>query len=135
MATSINTQTTNLPLPKANFTWSPVGVAITYSFSGNTYPPTSGARFDAFFTPVNQVLTFVATATPASGTAIVLYRWDMGDGNVKFGQTIGHTYTVPNASLTCKLTVTDNLNRSVYVSKVLLLQVQFPTVVEDHMRV
>lgn len=135
MPTTVNTQVTNLPLPKVNFSWDPVGAAITYTFAGNTYPPAGGARFDSFYTPVNQVITFTASAVPATGTSIIQYKWDMGDGNVKYGPIIGHTYTVPNQSLTCKLEVMDTLNRKVYVSKVLLLQVMYPTVVQDHSRV
>ena len=131
---SINDLKTSLPLPRVDFTWSPVGAAITYNFAGNSYPP-AGTRFEAFYTPVNQVLTFVASATPATGTAIVQYKWDMGDGVTKYGPTIGHTYTVPNQSLTAKLEITDSLNRKVYVSKSMLLQVQFATVVSEHLRV
>lgn len=121
-------------LPRVDFTWSPVGAAITYTFGANTYPP-AGTRFEAFYTPVNQLLTFVATATPPPGINIIEYRWDLGDGNVKYGQTIGHTYNVPNQSLTCKLQVTDSLNRTVYLAKVMQLQVMFPTTVQDHLRV
>jgi hypothetical protein len=134
MAITLNSAISTLPLPKVDFSWSPIGAAITYSFAGNSYPP-AGSRFEAFFTPVNQVLTFTATATPATNTSIVLYKWDMGDGQVQYGQTVGHTYTVPNQSLTCKLEVTDTLNRKVYVSKAMLLQVQFATIVQDHFRV
>lgn len=133
MPSTLNTQQAALPLPRANFTWSPVGAAITYAVAGNTYPP-AGTRFEAFFTPVNQVITFVATATPATGTSIVLYQWDMGDGVVLYGPTVAHTYTVPNPSLTCKLEIVDSINRRVFVSKSLLLQVQFGTVVQDHVR-
>jgi hypothetical protein len=134
MATTLNSQVASLPLPKVNFTWDPVGAAITFNFAGNSYPP-AGSRFEAFYTPVNQLITFTAAAVPASGTAIVQYRWDMGDGVTKFGAVIGHTYTVPNQSLTAKLEVTDSLNRKVYVSKAMLLQVQFPTQVSNKARV
>jgi hypothetical protein len=134
MATTINSANVNPPTAKVDFSWTPVGAAITYSFAGNSYPP-AGTRFQAFYTPVNQVLTFAAAATPATGTSIVLYKWDMGDGQIMYGPTVGHTYSVPNQSLTCKLEVTDSLNRVVYVSKVLLLQVQFATALQDHIRV
>jgi len=120
--------------PVPDFTWSPVGAAITFSLAGNSYPP-AGTRFQSFYTPVNQLLTFVATVKVATGYPIIEYRWDLGDGNVKYGQTIGHTYNVPNQSLTAKLEVKDSINRTAYVSKVLLLQVQFPTTVQDHARV
>lgn len=132
--TTINTQATNLPLPKVNFTWDPVGAAVTYSFAGNNYPP-AGARFEAFYTPINQLITFTAQVTPATGTSIVQYRWELGDGTVKYGSIVGHTYIVPNPSLSAKLEVIDSLNRRVYVSRALLLQVQYPTVVQDHARV
>lgn len=134
MPTTISTAKLPVSLSKVDFTWSPVGAAIAYSFAGNNYPP-AGTRFEAFYTPVNQLVTFVAAVTPPQGVAIIEYRWDLGDGNTKFGQTIGHTYGVPNQSLTAKLEVTDSYNRKVYVSKVMLLQVMFPTTVQDHVRV
>src|SRR4051812_48799927 len=132
----ITIQTTrSIPaLPIPDFTWSPVGAAVTYTFAGNTYPP-AGTRFQAFYTPVNQLITFVATVKSDSGYPIIEYRWDLGDGTTKYGQTVGHIYNVPNPSLTAKLEVKDSLNRSAYVSKVLLLQVQFATTVQDHARV
>jgi hypothetical protein len=117
-----------------DFTWSPVGAAITFNFAGNSYPP-AGTRFEAFYTPVNQLVTFVAVTTTAANAPIIEYRWDLGDGIVAYGATVGHTYNVPNQSLTAKLEVTDALNRKVYVSKVLLLQVQFPTQVTSKARV
>lgn len=134
MPTTISTAKPPVALSKVDFTWSPVGAAITYSFAGNSYPP-AGTRFEAFYTPVNQLVTFVAVVVPPPGVAIIEYRWDLGDGNVKFGQTIGHTYNVPNQSLTAKLEVTDSYNRKAYVSRALLLQVMFPTAIQDHVRV
>jgi hypothetical protein len=134
MPTTVQTQRTLPPVPIPDFTWSPVGAAVTFSFAGNSYPP-AGSRFQSFYTPVNQLVTFVASAKVDAGYPIIEYRWDLGDGNIKFGQTIGHTYGVPNPSLTCKLEVKDSLNRSAYVSKVMLLQVMFPTTVQDHARV
>lgn len=131
---SINDSVATLPPPTANFTWSPVGASVTFNFAGNSYPP-AGARFDAFYTPVNQIVTFVGTATPASGTAIVQYKWDLGDGTILYGSTVAHTYSVPNPSLAAKLEVTDSLNRKAYVSKALILQVQFGTIVSEHLRV
>lgn len=133
MAT-INDPVSSLPLPRVNFTWSPIGAAVTFTFAGNSYPP-AGTRFEAFYTPVNQNITFVATAVPATGTTIVLYRWDLSDGTIMYGPTVGHVYTVPNQSLTAKLEVTDSFNRKAYVSKALALQVQFGTVVGEHLRV
>lgn len=134
MTTTLATNKTPSPLPKVDFTWSPVGAAITFNFAGNAYPP-AGTRFEAFYTPVNQLVTFVAAVTAAANAPIIEYRWDLGDGIIAYGQTVGHTYNVPNASLTAKLEVTDAFNRKVYVSKVLLLQVQFPTQVSGKLRV
>ena len=121
-----------MPIP--NFTWSPIGAAVTFNFAGNSYPP-AGSRFEAFYTPTNQVITFVATAVVSINVPIVEYRWDLGDGTIKYGATVGHTYTVPNQSLTAKLEITDALTRKAYVSKSLQLQVQFPTVVTGKARV
>lgn len=134
MAATLSTPRIPEPLPKVNFTWSPVGAPITFNFAGNSYPP-AGTRFEAFYTPVNQLVTFVAQTTVAAGIPITEYRWDLGDGVIKYGSTVGHTYNVPNQSLTAKLEVTDARNRKVYVSKVILLQVMFPTVTQAHGRV
>lgn len=122
------------PMPKVDFSWSPVGAAVTFNFAGNSYPP-AGPRFEAFYTPVNQLVTFVAAVTVSAGINIIEYRWDLGDGTIKYGSTVGHTYNVPNPSLTAKLEVLDSLNRRAYVSKVLLLQVMFPTVTAGDARV
>lgn len=134
MAITLATAKFPEPLPTVNFTWSPIGAALTFNFAGNSYPP-AGTRFEAFFTPTNQLITFVAVTTVAAGVPIIEYRWDLGDGTIKYGSTVGHTYNVPNQSLTAKLEVTDALNRKVYVSKTLLLQVQFPTVTTGKSRV
>lgn len=134
MPTVISTQRTTPPTPRPDFTWSPVGAPITFSFAGNNYPP-AGDRFASFYTPVNQLITFVADVTVTAEYPIIEYRWDLGDGTIKFGSTVGHTYGVPNQSLTAKLEVRDSIGRKAYVSKVLLLQVMFATVIQDHVRV
>jgi hypothetical protein len=132
--TTVQTQRLIPPLPIPDFTWDPVGATIAYNLAGNSYPP-AGPRFQAYYTPVNQLITFTASVRADSKYPIIEYRWELGDGIIKFGQIIGHTYNVPNPSLTAKLEIKDSLNRSAYVSKVLLLQVQFPTTVQDHARV
>lgn len=134
MATVLSTKRALDPIPRVDFTWSPVGAAVTFSFAGNNYPP-AGARFQSFYTPVNQLITFVASVEAPSGVNVIEHKWDLGDGIVKYGSTVGHTYNVPNQSLTAKLEVLDSLNRRVYVSKVLHLQVQFPTVTAGDIRV
>jgi hypothetical protein len=119
-------------MPLVDFTWSPIGAPITFTFAGNSYPPV-GARFAAYYTPVRQLVTFTAVVT--AEIPIIEYRWNMGDGTIKFGQTVGHTYNVPNQSLTAKLEVKDTYSRKAYTSKVLLLQVMFPTVAHGKLRV
>src|SRR4051794_37172061 len=121
----------DIPLPKIDFTWDPIGAAISFNLAGNSYPP-AGQRFEAFYTPINQLITFVANADDSD--SIVQYRWDLGDGIIQYGQTVGHTYVVPNPSLTVKLEVMDNLGRKSYVSRVLLLQSQYATVVRSRIR-
>lgn len=134
MPTVIQTQRVLPAMPRPDFTWSPIGAAVTFSIAGNAYPP-AGARFAAYYTPVNQLVTFVADVKVDSNYPIMEYRWDMGDGTTKFGQTIGHTYSVPNPSLTCKLEVKDSINRRAFVSKVLSLQIMFATTIQTHARV
>jgi hypothetical protein len=130
--TTLATQNPQQPLPQVNFSWSPLGAALAFTLGGDSYPP-AGSRFEAFYTPVNQLITFVASVV--SSLPIIEYRWDLGDGVIKYGSTVGHTYNVPNQSLMAKLEVTDNLNRKAYTSKVLLLQVQFATVTAGDLRV
>jgi hypothetical protein len=132
--TTLNSQVDALPLPTVDFSWDPIGAAITFNLAGNSYPPV-GPRFEAFYTPINELVTFTADATPASGTEIIQYRWDMGDGIVQYGQTVGHIYGVPNPSMAVKLEVMDGLGRKAYVSKVLLLQFEYATVVSGKIRV
>lgn len=133
--TTINSPARTLPLPKIDFSWSPIGAPITFSFAGNTYPP-AGPRFASYLTPVNELITFEASVLEDIAEAsIVQYRWDLGDGTVKYGSTVGHTYVVPNPSTSVALEVTDALNRKVYVSHVVLLQSQFSTVVAGKIRV
>lgn len=134
MPTVISTQRATPAMPRPDFSWTPIGAPLTFSFAGNSYPP-AGARFAAFYTPVNQLITFVADVTVEAGYPVIEYRWDLGDGTIKFGSTVGHTYSVPNQSLTAKLEVRDSINRKAYVSKVLLLQVMFATAVQGHARV
>lgn len=120
------------PMPLVDFTWDPVGAPLTFTFAGNTYPP-AGDRFASYYTPVNELITF--TASVVATIPVIEYKWSLGDGSIKFGSTVGHTYRVPNQSLTAKLEVKDAINRRAYVSKVLLLQVMFPTVASGHARV
>jgi hypothetical protein len=123
---SINDPALSLPLPTIDFDWDPIGGALAYNFVGNSYPPSGDPRFAAYYTPIGQVITFTAHVLSVSDEApIVQYRWDLGDGTVKFGSEVSHTYVVPNPSTAAALEVTDSLNRKVYVSHGLLLQVQF----------
>jgi hypothetical protein len=130
--TTITTERIPEPAALVDFTWSPIGSAFTFSINGNSYPPV-GDRFAAYYTPVNQLITF--TAAVESTVPIIEYRWDLGDGTIKSGSVIGHTYNVPNPSLTVKLEVKDSLSRSSYVAKVLLLQVMYATVTTGNLRV
>lgn len=136
MPTILSTSRFQQPLPRVDFSWEPIGAAVTFSFAGNSYPPAGmGDRAAAFYTPVNQLVTFTAEIDNAPEIPVIEYRWDLGDGTIKYGATVGHIYNVPNPSLTAKLEVKDALNRKVYVSKVLLLQVQFATVASGKARV
>lgn len=128
---TLNAPTTVVPLPKIDFSWTPIGANVTYSFAGNNYPPV-GSRFAATYTPVGQVITF--TATTDTTVPIVQYRWDLGDGTVKFGEMIGHTYVVPNPSAAASLEITDALNRKVSVSHVMILQVNYGITVSGKVR-
>lgn len=73
------------------------------------------ARFT--FEKVGEVLTFRfdAAASYDPDGHIQSYRWDLGDGNIKFGQVITHTY--PDdikwlTTYTVRLTVTDDKGKT-----------------------
>lgn len=115
-----------------SFTWTPNVTALSYTVNGNTYPyttqadsisrPSSDGRYAAYYTNNNQLLTFTASAVVPSGLAIVEYRWDMGEGTIKYGSVITHTYITAAPGTTVNLTVTDTLNRTFSASRVLNLR-------------
>lgn len=131
---NISTFRASATAPSINFTWSPIGSLLTYTLAGNSYPP-AGTRFEAFFTPVNQVITFVAQVVMPPGINAVEHHWNLGDGTIKYGSTTTHTYRIPNTSLSVTLRVTDSLGHIGAVQKIILLQPLSPTIAKDHVRV
>jgi PKD repeat protein len=110
-------------LPLVKFTWSPVGAALVYIVGGNSYAYGSyDPRMQAFITPTNTPITFVANVTSVSSISIIKYVWDFGDGQFGAGQNVQHTYTAPVPSTEVSLTVTDSLGRQSTRSKVLNLR-------------
>jgi hypothetical protein len=74
-------------------------------FSGMQQPPVADAGADKIITLGNSV-TFDASGSFDDGI-IVSYGWELGDGTVKSGKTITHTYQA-SGNYTVVLRVTDN---------------------------
>lgn len=113
------------------FSWSPVGIPLSVTTSGNTYPyvhqqdgltRASDSRYTAFVTPANTLLTFVATVVAPPGIVPVEYKWDFGDGSIGYGSTVTHTYLVPSAQTVATLSVRDNFDNIVSRGQVLNLR-------------
>ncbi|HUR20244.1 MAG TPA: PKD domain-containing protein, partial [Vicinamibacterales bacterium] len=98
--TSVSTTSTALVIgtsanPVARFTVSPTNPAVGVNASFNA-----------------------AASTATSPRKIVGYNWDFGDGTLKEGQLVSHTYQLPG-SYTVTLVVTDDGGRKGVVSQVL----------------
>lgn len=76
-------------------------------------PVTSGSTPVASFAASLQgfVGSFDASSSSDTGSTLVGYAWDFGDGSTGSGKTATHTYAKPG-SFTAMLTVTDALNAS-----------------------
>ncbi len=127
---TINERPTKIAPPIVNFTWSPIASPIGITINGNTYPP-GGSKFTAYRTPINTLLTFTAQVNADPRAPIVQYRWDTGDGYVKFGSSITHRYVIPNQALMMNLEITDSLGRKKSVSHTLQLESVFGVVVTE----
>jgi hypothetical protein len=116
MTATVNDPILPTRLPSVDFTWSPTAGTFSMIINGNSYPPTADARFAATYTPVNTPVTLTAVASWDPRAPIVEYRWDTGDGFVKFGSSVTHTFRIPNPHLAVTLEVTDILGRKRSVS-------------------
>jgi len=73
--------------------------------------PIASFKYDPLTPIENQVITFTSTSTdPDIGDSIVNWTWDFGDGTIKYGEIVTHSYTTFNESpgYTVTLTVRDN---------------------------
>lgn len=122
-----------------NFTWSPTAGPLTYASAGNAYPyihqadavtRATDARYASFATPINTLITFVATAS-SPGAVITEYKWDLGDGTIGYGATIGHTYKVATLQTAATLIVTDSQGNRANRSLPLNLRVTSAVLVAD----
>jgi hypothetical protein len=127
----------------ADFSWSPVSVALSFTFIG-TYPYTtqadsisrsSDSRYAAYTTPNNTLLTFTATASIPAGLTAVEYKWNFGDGTVGYGSSVGHTYTISSPQTMATLIVTDNLGRQSSIGRLLNLRQASPIVIAQNLSV
>lgn len=115
-----------------NFDWTPKSVALSFTVGGNTYPYStqadlvsraSDARYAAYTTSINTLLTFTSSVILVPGTSVVEYRWDFGDGEIGYGPTVTHTYQTAAPQTAAKLTVKDTLGQVASLSKILNLRV------------
>jgi hypothetical protein len=134
MTLTINDLPVPIRMPSVDFTWSPVGSTFVTTINGNSYPP-AGSRFASVGTPSGVPVTFTATVSVDPKAPIVQYKWDTGDGFVKFGSQITHQYRVANPHVEMTLEVTDLLGRTRTVSHALALEVTTRTTISPNVTV
>lgn len=127
---SINSMPLAPSKPQVNFDWTPRGGAFNFVAGGITFPyntqqdavvRASDVRYVTNTTPTNTLLSFTANLVVPGDISIIEYRWDFGDGGVAFGPIAQHTYLVAASQTRVSLTVRDNLGRSFYRHRFLLL--------------
>lgn len=99
---------------------------LSYSYSGNVYPPPNAGRTWPnpntvdYVTQINTGVTFDCLDSPGlglpklivpSGITIVNYSWNLGNGQIAQGPIVSTTYTQRTPDGACTLSVTDNLGR------------------------
>lgn len=127
---SINSLPVTPAKPLVNFDWTPKGGPFSFVAGPDTFPYNtqkdlisrpSDIRYTTNTTPTNTLLTFTANLVIPVNLSIIEYRWDFGDGGVAFGPSAGHTYLVAASQTRTTLTVKDNLGRSFYRHRYLML--------------
>jgi hypothetical protein len=113
-----------------NIDWTPRLAAITYLIDGVVYPPVtqedaipraSDIRYVEYGSPINIPLLFTSTVLPA-GDEVTEYRWNMGDGTVKFGSSVTHSYKTAVPERRVSLSVQNTKGERASVSRLLHLR-------------
>jgi hypothetical protein len=108
-------------------------VNLTVDSESFSWDDEVGDTDNPYFVPAQRVhgvgveLTF--TATPYLeflGTEPVDYRWDMGDGIIRFGPVVTHTFLTPNPNAIVRLTLIDSKGNRARAFKVMNLRVLTP---------
>lgn len=110
-------------------------VSTPYTFAGGS--SVYDARFYVDSMPLNQTITFDAlnslglgtpVTIPASGTSIINYSWDFGNGSTGIGSEAVTIYTYSKAvpTIQATLTITDSKNRVFSTAKQLNLIAMTP---------
>lgn len=98
--------------------WTPKGPAFTYSTGLAIH-----SSPDLFYTPIGEELTFTGSVTYYdAGKSASIWEWNMGDETTLWGQTVTHTYLVPNASTQVSLKITNNYGEITYSRKQVYLK-------------
>ncbi|MEP7216130.1 MAG: PKD domain-containing protein, partial [Anaerolineaceae bacterium] len=80
-------------------------------------PPVTGPSASFVVIPIApDTFDFISSASAVSGTSIVSYAWDFGDGNTSGGATSSHGYTI-SGTYPVVLTVTDSKGVSAKTAK------------------
>lgn len=119
-----------IPTSEISFTWTPQAGPVSYFVGSTLYAPAG-----AYYTPIQTPITFTATVRAVLASLVAeglgslsrsqfyfTYHWDFGDGEEGFGQTVTHTYKMPNPSAQVVLRVIDSQGRSTYTRQQLYLQ-------------
>ncbi len=126
IATTRTIQSTAIvrPAPEVDFDWGPQLPPYVILSEGNSYPwainlPVAGdpAQTTIHKAGANIELTFTAAIVLPDGDFITEYEWDFGDGMKGYGESVAHTYKIPNLSIRIRLYVTDNRGRRFYRGK------------------
>jgi hypothetical protein len=106
--------------PSVDFSWSPIGVALGYTFGTDSYPyihqqdnaiRASDVRYASYATPINTAITFTANVVAPTGLIIYEYRWNFGDGTIGYGPTVTHEYKAAAPETQASLQVKDSRNQ------------------------
>lgn len=103
--------------PSVDFTWSPSGLAASFTVGGTTFPYThqqdgvtraSDSRYLIVTVPSNTPITFTAITDAPQGIIILEYNWDFGDGQTGYGPVVTHEYRTVSPQTQAVLRVLDN---------------------------
>jgi hypothetical protein len=100
---------TVVPVPGPTATPGPTGQPTVMAGCENNSPPTAdaGGPYNGMMGKGQAFVTLNGSGSTDSDGSIVSYEWDLGDGNMRTGQSVTYGYS-GTGSYTVTLTVTDN---------------------------